>query len=84
MPHIKNISIIQAILMIIWSINDFETPFLLTQGGPANATENLILLSYRYTFGRNDVGLGSAVAILTLSLLMVLSTIMMRQQAKSV
>ena len=83
MPHIKNISIIQAILMIIWSINDFETPFLLTQGGPSNATENLILLSYRYTFGRNDVGLGSAVAILTLILLMALSTVMMRQQAKS-
>jgi ABC-type sugar transport system permease subunit len=83
-PHLKNISIIQAILMVIWSINDFETPFLLTQGGPSNATENLILLSYRYTFGRNDVGLGSAVAILTLIVLMVLSTIMMRQQAKSV
>ena len=84
MPHLKNISIVQAILMIIWSINDFETPFLLTQGGPANATENLILLSYRYTFGRNDVGLGSAVAILTLIVLMVLSTFMMRQQGKSV
>jgi ABC-type sugar transport system permease subunit len=83
MPHLKNISIIQAILMVIWSINDFETPFLLTQGGPSSATENLILLSYRYTFGRNDVGLGSAVAILTLIILMVLSTIMMRQQAKS-
>jgi multiple sugar transport system permease protein len=83
LPHIKNISIIQAILMIIWSINDFETPFLLTQGGPSSATENLILLSYRYTFGRNDVGLGSAVAILTLIILLVLSTIMMRQQGKS-
>src|SRR3984885_3667141 len=84
MPHLKNISMVQAILMIIWSINDFETPFLLTQGGPANATENLILLSYRYTFGRNDVGLGSAIAILTLIVLMVLSTFMMRQQRKSV
>ncbi|MBV8377585.1 MAG: sugar ABC transporter permease [Verrucomicrobia bacterium] len=83
LPHLKNISIVQAILMVIWSINDFETPFLLTQGGPSNATENLILLSYRYTFGRNDVGLGSAVAILTLIVLMVLSTTMMRQQAKS-
>jgi ABC-type sugar transport system permease subunit len=83
MPHLKNISIIQAILMVIWSINDFETPFLLTQGGPSSATENLILLSYRYTFGRNDVGMGSAAAILTLIILMVLSTIMMRQQAKS-
>jgi multiple sugar transport system permease protein len=82
LPHLKNISIVQAILMIIWSINDFETPFLLTQGGPSNATENLILLSYRYTFGRNDVGRGSAVAILTLILLMVLATLMLRQQRK--
>jgi ABC-type sugar transport system permease subunit len=80
MPHLKNISIIQAILMVIWSINDFETPFLLTQGGPSNATENLILLSYRYTFGRNDVGRGSAIALLTLFFLTVLATFMMRQQ----
>jgi ABC-type sugar transport system permease subunit len=36
-----------------------------------------------HTFGRNDVGLGSAVAILTLVILMVLSTIMMHQQGKS-
>ena len=83
MPHIKNISIIQAILMVIWSINDFETPFLFTQGGPSNATENLILLSYRYTFGRNDVGRGSAVAIVTLVILALFATFMMRQQGKS-
>jgi ABC-type sugar transport system permease subunit len=84
MPHLKNISIIQAILMVIWSINDFETPFLLTQGGPSNATENMILLSYRYTFGRNDVGRGSAVALITLVFLTVLATFMMRQQRKIV
>lgn len=82
LPHLKNISIVQAILMIIWSINDFETPYLLTQGGPANATENLILLAYRYTFGRNDVGRGSAVALITLVILMVLAAIMMRQQRR--
>ena len=80
LPHLRNISIVQAILMVIWSINDFETPYLLTQGGPSNATENLILLSYRYTFGRNDVGRGSAVALLTLVLLMILATLMLRQQ----
>ena len=83
MPHLKNISIVQAVLMVIWSINDFETPFLLTQGGPSNATENLILLSYRYTFGRNDVGRGSAVALVTLVILSVFATYMMRQQRKN-
>ncbi|HKD13996.1 MAG TPA: sugar ABC transporter permease [Candidatus Angelobacter sp.] len=84
LPHLRNISIVQAILMMIWSINDFETPYLLTQGGPGNATENLILLSYRYTFGRDDVGRGSAVALVTLVLLMLLATLMLRQQRKIV
>ncbi len=79
MPHLKDISIVQAILMAIWSINDFETPFLLTGGGPANATENLILLSYRYTFGRNDVGRGSAIALLTLVVLTTLATFLLRR-----
>src|SRR5260370_36613653 len=83
MPHLKNISIVQAILMVIWSINDFETPFLLTQGGPSNATENLILLSYRYTFGRNDVGRGSATALLTLVFFTVVATFMMLQQRRN-
>jgi ABC-type sugar transport system permease subunit len=82
LPHLRNISIVQAILMVIWSINDFETPYLLTQGGPSSATENLILLSYRYTFGRNDIGRGSAVAILTLILLMGLATLMLREQRR--
>jgi ABC-type sugar transport system permease subunit len=82
LPHLKNISIVQAILMMIWSINDFETPYLLTQGGPANATENLILLAYRYTFGRDDVGRGSAVALVTLLILMVLAIVMMQQQRR--
>ena len=52
--------------------NDFDTPWLLTQGGPASATENLILLAYRYTFGRNNVGMGSATSFITLLILMIL------------
>ena len=51
-PGIQNISIILWILMTIWSVNDFETPFLLTQGGPSNATESLMILAYKDTFAR--------------------------------
>src|SRR5215213_8482826 len=57
MPQIAGISVVMWILMTIWSVNDFETPWLLTQGGPSNATENLIVLAYKYTFTRSDVGI---------------------------
>jgi multiple sugar transport system permease protein len=77
-PGIQNISIILWILMTIWSVNDFETPFLLTQGGPSNATESLMILAYKDTFARNTVGAGSAVAVISLIILMILAIGMMR------
>lgn len=77
-PSIQNISIILWILMTIWSVNDFETPWLLTQGGPSNATESLMILAYKDTFARNSVGSGSAVAFISLIILMILAIVMMR------
>jgi ABC-type sugar transport system permease subunit len=68
------------ILMTIWSVNDFETPWLLTQGGPSNATENLIVLAYKYTFTRDDVGIGSAVAVVSMIILMALALLLLRKQ----
>jgi multiple sugar transport system permease protein len=80
MPQIVGISVVMWILMTIWSVNDFETPWLLTQGGPSNATENLIVLAYKYTFTRNDVGIGSAVAVVSMIILMALALLLLRKQ----
>ena len=80
MPQLRNVSIVLCILMTIWTINDFETPFLITQGGPSNATENLILLAFRYTFSRNQVGLGSAVSFITFIILTGLALVLLRRQ----
>jgi ABC-type sugar transport system permease subunit len=80
MPQIFGISVVMWILMTIWSVNDFETPWLLTQGGPSNATENLIVLAYKYTFTRNDVGIGSAIAVVSMIILMALALLLLRKQ----
>ncbi|MBZ0298104.1 MAG: sugar ABC transporter permease [Anaerolineae bacterium] len=82
-PHIKNVSIVLWILMTIYSINDFDTIWLLTMGGPSYATENLIILAYRYTFGANKVGMGSTIAVITLLILLVLGTFMLNRQSKT-
>jgi ABC-type sugar transport system permease subunit len=79
-PHLWGISVVMWILMTIWTVNDFDTPWLLAQGGPSGATENLILLAYRTTFSQNDVGLGSAIAVVSLILLMILANLLMRRQ----
>jgi multiple sugar transport system permease protein len=82
MPQLRDISIILCILMTIWSVNDYDTPFLLTGGGPAYATENFVLVASRYTFARNDVGIGSAVSFVTLAILTVLAVILLRRQRR--
>ncbi len=82
LPHIKTISVVMWILMSIWSVNDFDTPWLLTQGGPSNATENLIVLAYRYTFAGNMVGIGTAIAFTMLVILAILSILILRYQER--
>lgn len=72
------ISIVLWILMTIFSVNDFE--WLLTQGGPSMATWNLSVLAYRYTFGRTDVGIGSAIWFVTMLILMCFAVILLRRQ----
>ncbi|MFD2656357.1 carbohydrate ABC transporter permease [Gracilibacillus thailandensis] len=79
-PSIKGISVVCWILMTIWSFNDFDTIWLLTQGGPINATENLIVLAYNYTFIKSELGIGSSIAIVSLIILMGLAYLMLRFQ----
>ncbi|MDM9620490.1 sugar ABC transporter permease [Rhizobium sp. S96] len=80
MPAIRGISVVLCLLMTIWTVNDFDTPWLLAQGGPANATENLVVLAYRYTFARNDVGMGATVSFVTLGMLLVIFAVILRLQ----
>ncbi|HEV7276595.1 MAG TPA: sugar ABC transporter permease [Devosiaceae bacterium] len=80
LPQLRDISIVLCLLMTIWTVNDFDTPWLLTQGGPANATENLVVLAHKYTFARNDLGLGSAISFVTLLILLVFIIFMLRKQ----
>ena len=83
LPHLRNTSIILCILMTIWTINDFETPFLNTGGGSSFATKNLVELALRYAFARNQVRPGSAVSFITFLILAVLAIVLLRRQRSS-
>lgn len=80
LPHLKPTSIILVILLTVWSFNDFGLIYLLTGGGPNMATENMVYLAYLYPFQYNKIGPGSAIAVITLILLMILAYIMMKMR----
>jgi len=83
-PHIATLSVVLWIMMAIFSIHDFETIWLLTQGGPGTATMNLMVLSYNYTFIGDNVGYGAAVAIISLLVLMALALLLLRSRREVV
>jgi multiple sugar transport system permease protein len=78
LPHLARVSIVAGLLVAIWSFNDFESIFLLTQGGPSNATYNVIVLAYYQAFFGNDVGVAAAMGVIGLLLLLVLSFALLR------
>ena len=80
LPQLRGVSIVLGLMMAIWSVNDFETVWLLTQGGPGYSTQNLVVLSFLYTFKRSNIGFGTAISLVTLVVLMVLIVLSLRQQ----
>ncbi|WP_427051264.1 carbohydrate ABC transporter permease [Paenibacillus sp. TC-CSREp1] len=82
LPQLKTVTFVCWIMMSIWSFNDFDVLYLLTGGGPIDATENLILMSFNYAFVKDSIGVGAVLAILSLIVLMVLAVILLRVQKK--
>ncbi|WP_378948441.1 carbohydrate ABC transporter permease [Mesorhizobium sp. ANAO-SY3R2] len=70
LPNLRTIILILVVLRTMQIANNFSLMWLLTGGGPAEATETLPILIYLKGFGAHDFGQASAVAVvLLLSLL---------------
>jgi multiple sugar transport system permease protein len=83
LPMIARSTYISWILMTIFCVNDFPTIFLLTGGGPIDATNTLVVLAYRMVFQNQQVGLGVSVAFMMTLVLVVISTLLYRQIRKA-
>jgi len=73
LPWLMPVIMVALLLRIIWSFNEFDMPFLLTQGGPLNSTMTLPLLIRYLAFDYLDVGKAAAVALVMIGILLALS-----------
>lgn len=83
MPLIARSTYISWILMTIFCVNDFPTIYLLTGGGPVNATTSLVVLAYRTVFQNFQTGPGVAIAFIMTLALVIVSVVLYRQIRKS-
>jgi multiple sugar transport system permease protein len=61
-PWLKPTLLIASLINILYGIMQFDVVFMMTQGGPADATMLLSILLYRKTFVFSDFGGGAAVS----------------------
>jgi raffinose/stachyose/melibiose transport system permease protein len=63
LPQLKYTIITSSTLMVVGSLTFFDLIFVLTEGGPGDATRNLALDMYTTGFRANLMGLASAIAV---------------------
>ena len=73
LPTIRSVIAVAVVLQTIWSLRVFDIVFVLTRGGPADATALLNFLAYRVTFNFLDLGYGSAIANIIFALTFLLA-----------
>jgi multiple sugar transport system permease protein len=77
-PNLRSVTSVLLVLGVIWSFNDFNMVFVMTRGGPMNASMVLPVLVREFSFVYFDLGKGSALSIITFALLVVLSSLYIR------
>ncbi len=70
MPHIKIVVGLLVVLRTIWIFNNFDLIYLITGGGPANATTTVPIYAYNMGWGTKLLGKSSAVTMLLLAFLL--------------
>jgi multiple sugar transport system permease protein len=72
MPHLKGVSMVTVLLLLVANFNSFIIPWIMTSGGPAGASEIWITDIYNIAFGRQRFGTASAYAVILFAVMMVL------------
>lgn len=74
-PYIKPVIVANCLLVLNGSLRSFEFSYLLTHGGPGNASELMTTYMYKQAFTSMKYGYGSAVAIMIVIICLVVGAL---------
>jgi len=83
LPIIKPILIIVTMFSVIFTFADFQIVYLLTHGGPANATQVFVTYAFDLGMSGGQLGMGAAAALTllpALALVIVVLTLYLRRE----
>jgi raffinose/stachyose/melibiose transport system permease protein len=78
LPQLRHVMITSSTLMVVGALTFFDLIFVLTAGGPGDATRNLALDMYIRGFQANQMGLASAIATILVVIGLALALLLRR------
>jgi ABC-type sugar transport system permease subunit len=82
LPLLRPIILVLVILRSIWSINSFDMVYVLTTGGPANATQLTSLYVFKTAFERGMFSASATASMLVFLVVLGLALLFMRVSAR--
>jgi multiple sugar transport system permease protein len=83
LPGLRPVMIVTVLLSSIWTFNNFDLIWLMTQGGPGDATAPYVLAAYSKAIQQLQLGAGAAVTLVMLPIIAVLVVILVRMMRRS-
>jgi multiple sugar transport system permease protein len=81
-PHLSGVSMVTVLLLAVSNFNSFIIPWIMTGGGPSNASHIWITHIYELAFGRQRWGMASAYSVLLFIIMMTLGYFYVRALTK--
>ncbi len=81
-PRLKTIFLTTVMLSTIWTATNLQFVLILTRGGPANRTEIFPDLAYMTALGARRLGMGAAVSLVFVPVLVVLIVFLTRRMLR--
>lgn len=78
LPAVRPTTLVLTVLTVVYAFRSFDFIYVMTYGGPGDATNTLPFLAYLQAFVRFDYGLGAATAVITVLLVLVMAVVYAR------
>ena len=83
LPLLTPLILVALVIRGMDAVREFDILFIMTGGGPGNATETIALATHRYSFRVYNMGLGSAVSYIIFVVVFIASIFFVRRMQRT-
>ena len=83
-PLLRPVILFSTVVATIFNLQIFDSPFVLTKGGPGYASTTLVMYIYNEAFAYDDMGYAAAISVMLMILILILAVVQLAVFRKDV